>query len=168
MLAFGVTEGPPTPDVSSSAPEPPRGFTFRAANRLTHAREFDAVYDARVRKSRGPLLVFTRPNGLAHHRLGLAVSARLGGAVLRNRLKRLVREAFRLEQHALARMSDAGDAAGRGTGFDVVVSVRARAPLPLAAYRRLLRELVDEGAAEWRKRARRADPPPPAPAPAAP
>lgn len=150
LLALGVSEG------QSDIPSPAaRGFTFRARNRLTHAREFDAVYDARVRKSRGPLLVFTRPNRLPHHRLGLAVSSRLGGAVLRNRLKRLIREAFRLEQHAFARFAPAD--ADTATCFDVIVSVRGGTPLPLAAYRQLLRDLVDEAAAEWRKRARRSD-----------
>lgn len=132
-------------------------LTFRTRHRLTHAREFDAVYDARVRKSRGPLWVFTRPNGLPHHRLGLAVSARLGGAVLRNRLKRLIREAFRLDQHVLARV---GGPDGQGTGgLDIIVSVRGRDVLPLAAYRQLLRELVEQAAGEWRKRTPRPGPP---------
>lgn len=110
------------------------------------------MYNARLRKGRGPLLVFTRPNGLAHHRLGLAVSARLGGAVVRSRLKRLIREAFRLEQHELA-----GPGEGPARGMDIVVSVRNGTPLPLAAYRALLRDLVAEAAAEWRRRQRRPD-----------
>lgn len=127
-------------------------LTFRPRHRLTHAREFDAVYDARVRKSRGPLWVFTRPNGLSHHRLGLAVSARLGGAVLRNRLKRLIRESFRLDQYVLARLAAAPDAGG----LDIIVSVRGREVLPLARYRQLLRELVEQSAQEWDRRSRAA------------
>lgn len=135
-------------------------LTFRPRHRLTHAREFDAVYDARVRKNRGPLWVFTRPNGLSHHRLGLAVRARLGGAVLRNRLKRLVRESFRLDQYVLARI---GNNAADG-GMDIIVSVRGREVLPLTAYRQLLRELVEQAAQEWGQRHRAtspATPPPP-------
>jgi ribonuclease P protein component len=148
---------PPSPPPLPLSPDPST-LTFRARHRLTHAREFDAVYDAKARKSRGPLLVFTRPNDLPHHRLGLAVSSRLGGAVVRNRLKRLIREAFRLEQHELPfvpPVEDSGTAAA--TGFDIIVSVRSGKPLPLAAYRRLLRELVEEGATEWRRRARRVE-----------
>lgn len=162
VLAFPVPPGPP--DIQPSPP-PAREFTFRARHRLTHAREFDAVYDAKARKSRGPLLVFTRPNNLSHHRLGLAVSSRLGGAVLRNRLKRLIREAFRLEQHDLARITDPATPTAPPAGFDIIVSVRGGTPLPLAAYRKLLRDLVEEAAGEWRKRARRTEPPPPEPVP---
>lgn len=145
----------PTPTPTPSA-EPPGGpLHFRTRHRLTHAREFEAVYDARMRKSRGPLIVFTRPNGLPNHRLGLAVSARLGGAVLRNRLKRLIREAFRHEQHTLPRAPSPESDAGHG--FDIIVSVRGREPLPLAAYRTLLVQLVADAAAEWSRRGRRAD-----------
>jgi ribonuclease P protein component len=46
--------------------------------------------------------VSARPNGLEHPRLGLAVGVRAaGGAVARNRIKRRVREYFRLHQHLL-------------------------------------------------------------------
>ncbi len=41
-------------------------------------------------------------NNETHPRLGLAIATRIcGGAVARNRLKRLTRESFRLHQHAL-------------------------------------------------------------------
>lgn len=121
---------------------------FRSRHRLTHAREFAAVYDAKLRKSRGPITIFTLPNTLGHCRLGLSVGSRVGNAVTRNRVKRLLREAFRLEQHVLA---------GIG-GFDLVVTVRPHPggrALPLAQYRRMLVELVEEAGKEWRRRARR-------------
>jgi ribonuclease P protein component len=85
---------------------------FKRTQRLTHARQFEAVYAARVSRTRGPLVVHGAANGLANSRLGLSVGRKLGTAAARNRAKRLVREAFRLDQRAWP------------TGFDFVVGVR--------------------------------------------
>jgi len=52
------------------------------------------------------------PNGLTHNRYGLVTSGRVGGAVLRNRTRRLLREAIRALNPKLR------------TGFDVVLVVR--------------------------------------------
>lgn len=128
---------------------------FRPKHRLTHAREFDAVYAAKCRKNRGPLMVFTLPNSLAHPRLGLAVGTRVGNAVVRSRTKRLIREAFRLSQHQLAPAPD-------GTRYDIIVSVRGTPPAALPGLAKALIDLVSEADLEWRRRARREDRQPPA------
>ena len=89
---------------------------FSRRERLTHAREFQAVFAAKLRKSRGAITVFARPNGLGHDRLGLSIGKRVGGAVVRARAKRLIRDAFRLSG------PDRADCAEHGT--DYVVSSR--------------------------------------------
>lgn len=123
---------------------------FRERHRLTHAKEFAAAFDAKVRKTRGPITIFTLPNELGHCRLGLSVGSRVGNAVMRNRIKRLIREAFRLEQHELAAVG----------AYDLVVTVRPHAggrALPLPQYRKMLVELVREADGEWGRRKRRVE-----------
>lgn len=107
---------------------------FRRRHRLTRATEYQAAYCEGRRRSAGPLTVYTRPNGLDEHRLGLSVGRRVGGAVVRNRVKRLVREAFRLER--------AGFPMPGGRGLDVVVQVRPHRTMALTEYREILGRLV--------------------------
>jgi ribonuclease P protein component len=121
----------------------PRRHTFRRRHRLSGRRAFAAVFDARVRKHAGPLTVFAKANGLDHPRLGLTVPRRVGKAVVRNRIKRLLREAFRLMRH---------DWPG---GYDIVVVVRPHQPATLADYQRLLFGAVRGLHLEWERRGRR-------------
>lgn len=132
-----------------SAPSPPESFLFRRRHRLSHQRSFAAVYGARVRKHRGPLTVFALPNGLPHHRLGLSLPKRVGSAPVRNRIKRCLRESFRLLQHDLPMREDGG--------FDLVVAVRPHEPLGEPEYRLILRTLAEQLAGEWARRDRKAE-----------
>lgn len=108
----------------------PRRYRFPHRMRLARDLDYQAVYQARVRHICGPLSVYARPNDLDHARLGLSVSRRVGNAVRRNRIKRLLREAFRLLQHDLP------------CGYDYTISMRPHAPLTLAEYQRLLSKAV--------------------------
>ena len=69
--------------------------TFPAEYRLRHPAEFRRVFDRRRSVSDDKLIVYACENLQAHSRLGLSVSRKVGGAVARNRWKRLIREAFR-------------------------------------------------------------------------
>ena len=122
-----------------SAP-PPLRSSFPRSHRLGGKLAFTAVYDARSKESRGPLAVFSRPNGLPHPRLGLSVSRRVGSAPVRNRIKRLLREAFRAGQHDLP------------IGYDLVIVVRPHAPMVLAEYQRLLTALTIRSHTTWQRR----------------
>jgi len=115
-------------------------LTFPQSHRLRHRLDFSAVYEAKVRESRGPLTVYARPNELGHPRLGLSTSRKMGNAVRRNRIRRLLREAFRHLQHDLP------------AGYDLVIVVRPHEPLMLAEYQKLLMALVVKLHATWMRK----------------
>lgn len=105
---------------------------------LSHRRQFEAVYKARTRAFAGPLVVWGAPNDVGRARLGLAVPRRVGTAVRRNRIKRLLRESFRL-------LSPDG-------GYDLVISVRPHEPLRLAEYQAALTEALVKIRRTWERR----------------
>lgn len=115
-------------------------YTFPKSHHLRKPAEFSAVYDAKVRESRGPLLVYALPNTLGRPRIGLSTSRKVGTAPRRNRIRRLLREAFRLMQYDLP------------TGYDLVVVVRAHEPLPLAEYQRILSSTAVKLHGVWSRR----------------
>ncbi|OWK45125.1 ribonuclease P protein component [Fimbriiglobus ruber] len=78
-----------------------RPLPFPQTLRLKAPAQFQAVYDRKKSVSDERLIVYAGENGLPHARLGVSVSRKVGGAVLRNWYKRLFREAFRLSQHDL-------------------------------------------------------------------
>ena len=117
-----------------------RRHRYRPHQRLRHRREFDATFEARCRKNAGPLAVRGRPNDLSQNRLGMIVPRRVGSAVVRNRVRRLLREAFRL-------MPEDAPA-----GYDLVVQVHPHRPATLEDYQRWLARAVADIDAEWRRR----------------
>ncbi|MGL6094468.1 MAG: ribonuclease P protein component [Fimbriiglobus sp.] len=80
---------------------PPPDARFPARLRMKTPAEFKAVYDRKRSSADDRLIVYAGPNALGHPRLGLSVSKKVGGAPVRNRFKRLFREAFRLTKHEL-------------------------------------------------------------------
>jgi ribonuclease P protein component len=76
-------------------------FNFPKSRRLLKAAEFDRVFHRRRSQSDSLVVVYACENDLPHARLGLVVSRKCGNAVVRNRWKRCLRDAFRLAQHEL-------------------------------------------------------------------
>ena len=105
-----------------------RPNSFPKQLRLLRRGEFRRVYDEGRRRSAPLCTVFYRSNGLTESRLGLTVPVAVGDAVIRNRVKRRVREAFRLNRDVIP------------GGWDIVVNPRrdaARVPFPV-----LVRQLI--------------------------
>ncbi len=74
----------------------PHGNTFSANSRLLKSSQFQEVRKRGRRTFSKNFIIYTLPNGLGLNRLGITASARVGNSVKRNRVKRLLREFFRL------------------------------------------------------------------------
>ncbi len=90
-------------------------------------RDFDRIHRQPARRERSRRFqVLARPNGLERARWGISVKAKLGNAVVRNRVKRRLREILRRAELA--------------AGWDLVVQPRD-ARVATADFAELAREL---------------------------
>ncbi len=90
------------------------GNAFPAFCRLHCRREFDLVWKRGRKLHSGHFLVIVLEKNCGPTRLGLTVSRKIGGAVARNRLKRLLREYFRLSYDFLPTSIDLSIVAKKG------------------------------------------------------
>jgi len=120
---------------------------FRRAQRLRGQGAFKRVLDGRARVDGAGLSVHARPNEAADTRLGVSVGKRFGCAARRNRVRRLLREAFRLSQAEHPR--------GAPAPYDIVVVVRPHETRTLEEYRAALLTALSELHALWSRRAAR-------------
>jgi ribonuclease P protein component len=116
-----------------------RPYAFPRKHRLSGRLAFAAVFDAKIKFARGPLAVYSKPNSLGFNRWGLSVPRRVGTAVRRNRVKRLLRESMRLLQSDLP------------VAYDVVIVVRPHEKLALADYQKILHAMMLKTHGHWAK-----------------
>ena len=76
-------------------------FFFSKKKRLVSNKQFEAVLARNIRVTNGLLVLYVAENDCGYPRLGVSVGKSCGGAVERNRLKRLLREAFRQSQDCI-------------------------------------------------------------------
>ena len=104
------------------------GKTFPREARLVRRGEFDAVYRAGKRRSSSHFTVFYRANELPRSRFGFSIKKALGGAVVRNRLRRRLREIVRCHWLEIP------------AGWDIVIHPKSSAER--AAFRALTADLL--------------------------
>jgi ribonuclease P protein component len=88
-----------------------KGNSFPKASRLRVNSQFRFVLAKRLSARDELLLLYACENSLDYPRLGISIGKSCGNAVVRNRLKRLLREAFRQNKQLIA------------PGFDFMVSM---------------------------------------------
>lgn len=84
------------------------------AGRLKKNEEFKKVYAKGTSVVTPFLVMYYLKNGMPINRLGISVSKKVGNSVIRNRAKRLIKEAFRLSDIPLK------------NGYDLVIIARVR------------------------------------------
>jgi len=81
---------------------------------LKKNHEFKRLYNKGKSAATQCVVVYCRRNGSAANRLGVTVSTKIGGAVERNRVRRRLKEIYRLNEHTLP------------AGYDIVIVARVR------------------------------------------
>ena len=113
---------------------------FPTTVRLKKPGDFDAVFTRRSSAGNGWLVVYAARNDTRQARMGLVVAKKkIGNAVQRNRWKRRLREAFRLNQQKLP------------AGFDLVVLPQSKQHPTFAALESGLVQLAHRAARKWKR-----------------
>lgn len=144
------TSGIPPIGLDCEAPGMTTDHKFRPIHRIKDPDDFRRAFDRKRSVSDAALIVYGFENGLPHARLGLSVSKRrVRLAVDRNRIKRLIREAFRLSKAELP------------PGVDLIVIPRGP-KLAFDQIRASLPKLAQDAARRLRSPRPKTQPPKPA------
>ena len=128
---------------ANTASRRPRGEAFPRACRVGARRDFREAYENGAKQHGRLVVVFARPRAEGGLRLGITATRKSGGAVLRNRARRRVREIFRRWR-----------AATPDCAVDLVVNVSARATrAPYAALQAEVAGLLGRATAALSKEA---------------
>jgi len=115
---------------------------LKFTNSLKKNYEFKRLYNKGKHAASQYAVVYCRKNGKPENRLGITVSTKLGKAVQRNRIRRRLKEIYRLNEYTLA------------SGYDIVVVARMKAKFSsyhelesnaLSLFRKL--RLIDDSSA---------------------
>jgi ribonuclease P protein component len=82
-------------------------FGFARVERINDPQDFKRVMKSGRRITSRNFILFMKQNRNAFHRLGIVVKKEIGAATFRNRIKRYVREFFRLHKHEMKGSFDA-------------------------------------------------------------
>ena len=125
----GASASPSATNSPAEAPVPTGGAEFPGQRRILKRADFQAVYDGGVRVAARLVTVFALATGADRPaRVGLTVTRKIGNSVVRNRCKRLLREAVRRHWRLLP------------VGIDFVLHARPR--LATAQAREVENEIV--------------------------
>ena len=102
---------------------------FPQAVRIVRSVDYREIYKDGKKIHSKKFVLFGRMNNIGHSRIGITVSRKVGGAVVRNRIKRLFREVFRRSLREIP------------TQFDIVVN--AKTDCVRANYMELRDEFID-------------------------
>lgn len=119
-----------------------RNNTYPKAATLGGNGTFTKIMDARVRETAGPLVFHAVPGTTANSRLGISIGRRVGNAVARNKIKRMIREAFRLSR------------SGWPAAYDLVVIIRPHEVMTLEQYSKRLNGAVERLHTKWANKPR--------------
>ncbi|MHC4662095.1 MAG: ribonuclease P protein component [Planctomycetota bacterium] len=104
--------------------------SFPKSLRILDRRDFKRIMESGKKRQDKRLVCYSRNNVERPTRIGIVVSKKFGGAVRRNRIKRLLREAFRLSRNELP------------PGLDVICIPKVSQEYTLDGFRNSLKHLL--------------------------